>query len=200
LAISLHCSIASAASFKRSNPSLCKRSEIEVFSCETKENGKTIALCEAKLRGRHYLYYRFGTPEKLDFEYPKKSRSPAQSFKYFQQSWPKATTTAIAFANGGYRYSLFQTMSAYGYNGAGVVVTKAKKILSAEICKEHSIRTSSGAPNIWLHPWRVGIGNAKHAMAFIPPDGTRRSVCVNIHSEILKLPHNHVYRSMLCLN
>lgn len=197
MAISLHCSIASASAAKNRKVGLCKQSEIEVFFCQTRTQGKTISLCEGKVDTRRYLQYRFGTPKKLDFEYPLKPQSPAHSFKYFQQSWTKATTTAIAFSNGGYLYSLFRTMSVYGYNGAGLLVTKGNKILSDVMCREHSIRTDNISPGVWWHLSKLSIPISRHDIAFIGPEpGSRPVVCGDIdsHVSVLKLSNRRTLR------
>lgn len=52
LAVSLHCSIASAANGDRSNVSLCAQTDVEVFYCKTKKEEKTIVLCEGKRDGQ----------------------------------------------------------------------------------------------------------------------------------------------------
>lgn len=99
---------------------LCNSDEKIAFPCWV-SGSKMVSLCASpdlsKTTG--YLQYRFGNSASIELDYPQRQVSPASAFKYLQYYFPKGGTTAMSFTLSAYRYSLFRTTSAFGYNGAG---------------------------------------------------------------------------------
>jgi hypothetical protein len=88
--------------------SLCTSGETVIFSCSTAK-GKVISLCASadlsKTTG--WLQYRFGTPKKIELEYPETKERSAQSFKYVHYFRAQVDQTHINFKNGKTSYSVF---------------------------------------------------------------------------------------------
>jgi len=105
---------------------LCEPAEIVVFSCSLAKK-KIVSLCASQDASSDtgYMQYRFGrNPKSIELEYPH-SRMPAkQFFKYHKTIFSKGGTAAISFKIGAFRYSLYDTGSAFGYNGSGVIVNR----------------------------------------------------------------------------
>jgi hypothetical protein len=121
---------------------LCNSDETVVFSCSV-SGGKVVSLCASpgltKVTG--YLQYRFGNGASIELEYPQRQMSPASAFKYFQGYGAKGGTTAVSFTVNAYRYSVFRTTSAFGYNGAGVIIAKAEKRVALLKCDAKTVIT-----------------------------------------------------------
>jgi uncharacterized protein YecT (DUF1311 family) len=105
---------------------LCKSTEVIVFSCAV-HSKKVVSLCASKVAGNDvgYMQYRFGRDNSsIEFKYPQRKVSPKDAFKYYSESFSKGGTAAISFWSNEYRYSLFYTESAFGYNGAGIILDR----------------------------------------------------------------------------
>ena len=109
--------------------SLCSKTEKILFSCLVKPNYKIVSLCAStqltKIEG--YLQYRFGTPAKVELEYPKQRADSQKAFEYNHYFRAQVDLTEISFSIDGYDYTLFDN-----YNGEekpaiseeGVTVTR----------------------------------------------------------------------------
>lgn len=94
---------------------LCQPGEETVFSFATKA-GKLLSLCKG--RGSTYLAYRFGKPGAVEFQFPDKL--DATSWQRFEFSglhrWGGKINAgfgdySLAFATGGFRYTVYQGWS-----------------------------------------------------------------------------------------
>jgi len=106
--------------------SLCDPSEIIVFSCALPKK-KIVSLCASKDASNNtgYMQYRFGRDtSSIELEYPQRKAHAKEFFKYYSSSFSKGGTFGISFRIGEYRYSLFSTRSAFGYNGSGVILNR----------------------------------------------------------------------------
>jgi hypothetical protein len=86
--------------------------EINIFSFNTK-NGKTVTL--AKDKNDQYIVYRFGTNEKIEFEFPDKTKNSWEKFKYsyYLRGGGKQNEgmdlNFAAFTNSDFKYVLYST-------------------------------------------------------------------------------------------
>lgn len=104
--------------------SLCSTSEVTYFACSV--DTKLVSLCASKdfSSTSGTLQYRFGKQsDKVELAYPS-SAKPKDAFKAYTSSFAKGGVAVIGFKIGKYSYSVFETRSVYGYNGAGVTITK----------------------------------------------------------------------------
>lgn len=117
-------------------PSLCVAPEATYFTCST--GTKVISLCaSAGLSATSgTLQYRFGkNTGEIEMSYPSPPSNPRAKFQAYLYSFAKGGVSAIGFKVGRYSYSLFETHSVYGYNGAGVMLRKDGKPLKTIECK-----------------------------------------------------------------
>jgi hypothetical protein len=98
--------------------SLCAKDERILFSCTIKGAGKHPAkiasLCSSRDidKERGYLQYRFGSPDKVELEFPKDRQGTQQQFRYSHYFRYQIDLTEITFQIDIYEYSVFDT-----YNG-----------------------------------------------------------------------------------
>lgn len=61
----------------------CLDNETTLFSCKVKQTQKIISICGSKnLTGQTgYMKYRYGSPEKIEEEYPKENKHPHSIFE-----------------------------------------------------------------------------------------------------------------------
>jgi hypothetical protein len=116
--------LVSATAFAES--SLCRSQETTYFNCTVGK--KLVSLCASRdLSAKSgTLQYRFGLPSKPpELEYPKTPDLAAKHFTEYDSWFAKGGTQALGFSIGSYSYSIYETHSAFGYNGAGVIISKA---------------------------------------------------------------------------
>ena len=94
--------------------SLCESTEKIVFSCTVGKTAKLVSLCSSQelTKDRGYLQYRFGTPGKIELEFPNQREQTQSAFKYSHYFRAQIDRTEISFASGGYQYAIFDD-----YNG-----------------------------------------------------------------------------------
>lgn len=128
------------------SPTLCKSEEITAFTC-TFSNHKTVSLCTtaAAAPAVPLLRYRFGRISAIELEYPGTETPASKAFRMYRYSFPKGESVAVAFDLPPYRYSVFRTNSVYGYNGAGIILSKDKKQVSTSMCQAPKIDGSNTA-------------------------------------------------------
>ncbi len=121
--------------------SLCSDEEIVYLSCDI--NGKTLSVCGSKnlTAVTGYLKYSYGVRNKIpEMVYPATNEHPS---KVFRRNEPlvaaKAGVMALAFDVSAFTYNVFSTRSAFGYNGAGVIVQKEGREISRKECSRSSI-------------------------------------------------------------
>lgn len=122
--------------------------EAPLFSCETGDSGKYIAICAAEVKPGvtwRSAQYQYGTDEKTELAYPD---DPAEGLKKLYFSHAKTAhsyTVNIRFTNGGYRYRVFSIAKWEGDEApveamdgdAGVEVrSKGGKLISTIHCSE----------------------------------------------------------------
>lgn len=127
--------VAAAPPVPAATSSLCSPAERTVFSCST--GHKTIALCASPdlSPSTGTLQYRYGAPGKTpELSYPHQAIHPSKAFRGLFEGSAHASTTALGFDIGQFSYSVFSTSSAYGYNGAGVVIGRGGQRVRALLC------------------------------------------------------------------
>jgi hypothetical protein len=86
--------------------------EISIFSFDT-QNGKTVTL--ARDKNDQYIVYRFGTTEKIEFEFPEKTTESWNKFEYsyYLRGGGKQNEgmdlNFVAFTNSNFKYVLYST-------------------------------------------------------------------------------------------
>ena len=125
--------IISTASFSAHAANLCSPGESTLFAFATKAN-KLLSVCRGPKDG--YLAYRFGTPGKIELQFP--DRLDASSWKQFtfegrRRGGGKANSGffdyALGFSKGGAKYNIYQiehTENGYSYT-IGVDITVGTK-------------------------------------------------------------------------
>lgn len=142
-------------------PSLCKSDEKTFFSCLL-TNQKIVSLCGDKSLSQEkgHLQYRFGKGlSSIELEYPEFGVKPVAAFKYYYEpSGAKGSITAVSFKINKYRYSLFDTSSAFGFNGSGLIVRRSGKLVTKMSCK---LSLSSEVGDVFYLLKEIGLsGNA----------------------------------------
>jgi hypothetical protein len=87
--------------------SLCGASEQTIWTCTTTKN-KIASVCASKDLAEDigYVQYRFGSPGKIELEYPKDRQDSAQKFKYSRYTRPLVTMLTLEFENEGVSYAI----------------------------------------------------------------------------------------------
>jgi hypothetical protein len=93
---------------------LCTETEKVLFSCSVKRSAKVVSLCASSdvSRTRGYVQYRFGTPGKIELEYPAEKANSQDKFAYHHYFRAQLDETEVSFSSGGYKYAIFDD-----YNG-----------------------------------------------------------------------------------
>jgi hypothetical protein len=115
---------------------LCRSNERTIFSCELKENHKFVSMCSSKnMTNRSgFIQYRYGTPNKIEFTFPKNLNNSQAEFGYDEYSRPDLSTFVVGFDSGGYRYEISETTEG-GDDGA----TTRALLVSSDI-KKHGVK------------------------------------------------------------
>jgi hypothetical protein len=147
---------------------LCSADETVAFSCALSAK-KLVSLCASPgiSRTSGYLQYRFGRRSRIELEYPDKTVRPEAAFSYTQFNFAKGGTSAIAFTVGAFRYSLFRTTSAFGYNGTGVIVDENGRRKAYLACDDRTVVTDS---DIFYRLSGLGLPNAPGSASYIGPE------------------------------
>lgn len=123
-------------------PSLCLASEKIAFTCSIK--GKILSVCtSAQLTGSSgTVQYRFGTPAKLELEYPAAPRSPKGVFWSSVAMYSGGGEFRIRFKNGAAEYLIFDSSIRTGFGpegnqtefSSGVITKLRGKVTSTRSC------------------------------------------------------------------
>jgi hypothetical protein len=87
--------------------SLCQAREQTIWTCTTTRN-KIASVCASRslTEDRGYVQYRFGTPGKIELEFPKARQDSPRAFKYSRYTRPRVTMLTLKFANNGVVYEI----------------------------------------------------------------------------------------------
>jgi hypothetical protein len=85
-----------------------------IFACVLRRPAKIVSVCASKdlTRDTGYLQYRFGSPAKIELEYPKERSATQQKFEYTHYFRAQVDLTEINFSVDGVDYSVVDD-----YNG-----------------------------------------------------------------------------------
>jgi hypothetical protein len=120
--------------------SLCADNEKVYFSCEIKR--KILSLCLNKTSSQ--LHYKFGENiEKPELVFPNPNGKGSHDFYSSYEGGAKSGSQTIGFAIGQYMYVVFETRSAFGYNGAGVAISKNEKMEAVMQCNKGSLNSDN---------------------------------------------------------
>jgi hypothetical protein len=118
------------------NRTLCESSETAYLSCAV--GSKLLSVCGSRdlTANSGYLRYMFGAAgKKPELVYPAAQIHPSRAFRRNEPiTSAKAGVMALGFDSSGFTYSVFTTHSAFGYNGAGVIVQKANVQVASMSC------------------------------------------------------------------
>jgi hypothetical protein len=136
---------ASASDLPEPQRDLCSPGETIVFSCSVAEE-KIVSLCASPDLSRNtgYMQYRYGRdPGRIELTYPHRTERTDATFKYLQEYAARGGTSAISFRVGRFRYSVFRTTSAFGFNGGGVIVDRGPRRIAYLKCDDKTIITQA---------------------------------------------------------
>ena len=87
---------------------LCAKTERVIFACVLRRPAKIVSVCASKdlTRATGYLQYRFGSPAKIELEYPKDRAGSRQKFEYTHYFRAQVDLTEINFSVDGVDYSV----------------------------------------------------------------------------------------------
>jgi len=114
-----------------------------IYSFET-QSGKTVLL--AKDKGNEYIVYRFGTKDKIEFEYPEKTKDSWFKFKYsfYFRGGGKDNEgmdlNYVYFTNNDFQYVVYDTYFSVGEKlnvGIKIIDLKANKTINIK-AKTHT--------------------------------------------------------------
>lgn len=93
---------------------LCAKTERVIFACVLRRPAKIVSVCASKdlTRDTGYLQYRFGSPAKIELEYPKDRAGSQQKFDYTHYFRAQVDLNEINFSVDGVDYSVVDD-----YNG-----------------------------------------------------------------------------------
>lgn len=112
---------------------LCQLDEQVLFSCRIAKSTKQVALCATpKLDERGWLIYRFGTPGKIELEFPGQRAGSLQRFSFGHYMRYQTDYTDIAFNIGKVQYTVYdyyqgEEKSAYA-RGVRVTTDTGKEV------------------------------------------------------------------------
>ncbi len=87
----------------------CAPDEQTIFSCAIRGSSKVLSVCASRrlTKEEGYVQYRFGTPGKIEFEYPASREGSQSRFTYSHYFRARVDRTEVGFKNGKYEYSVF---------------------------------------------------------------------------------------------
>lgn len=120
------------------------KNEEAIFSFDTK-NGKHVMV--AKEKGNLYIVYRFGTKDKIEFEYAGKSKESWSKFKYYFYLRGGGVQNEgmdlnyLYFTNDNFKYTIYDTYySADQSRSVGIKVTNIKTKKTTDIIGVYKTR------------------------------------------------------------
>jgi hypothetical protein len=87
----------------------CTAAETVIFSCAVGNGAKRVSLCASPGLSAQAgtLYYRFGTPSRIELEYPSRPHGAARKFKHVHYSRSEVDRAEVTFAIGSTTYAVF---------------------------------------------------------------------------------------------
>lgn len=93
---------------------LCGKTERVIFACVLRRPAKIVSVCASKdlTRDTGYVQYRFGSPAKIELEYPKDRTGTQQKFEYTHYMRALVDLNEINFSVDGVDYSVVDDYNA----------------------------------------------------------------------------------------
>jgi hypothetical protein len=93
---------------------LCAKTERVIFACVLRRPAKIVSVCAAKnlTRETGYVQYRFGSPAKIELEYPKERTGTQQKFEFTHYMRALVDLNEINFSVDGVDYSIIDDYNA----------------------------------------------------------------------------------------
>jgi hypothetical protein len=101
--------LAFTAAVPASAVTLCRPDEQVLFSCPVKYKDRVVSLCAAKdlSATKGYLQYRFGTPDKVELQFPEARENSQKALHYGHYFRAQVDQTRVYFTKDKYLYELF---------------------------------------------------------------------------------------------
>ncbi len=121
--------------------SLCQANEQTIWSCAVATKNKIASVCASKdlAEDLGYVQYRFGTPAKIELEFPKERKDSQKSFKYSRYTRPLVTRLTLTFKNGDFKYEIHDDDDSEEkppIRAASVDIKNGEKDVSSVVCKQ----------------------------------------------------------------
>ena len=98
-----------------------RKNEKIVFSFETENHKRCVV---ARDSSDKYIVYRFGTPSKIELEYPPLTPESWKTMKYYHYMSPDLELNYLNFVRGDLRYVVYDTYSNDGGDGESEIGVK----------------------------------------------------------------------------
>jgi len=87
----------------------CAPEEKTIFSGDIRRSSRVLLICASKLLSKNegYIQYRFGTPGKIELEYPDSREGSQSKFTYLHYFRANVDRTEVGFKKGQHEYSVF---------------------------------------------------------------------------------------------
>lgn len=115
--------------------SLCESGEEVLFSCLTSKRMASICASSNLSKSSGYIKYRYGSPGRVEFEFPKGSEHPSQVFKFESIYFAHGVVAVLDFTNGAYAYTVAHE-SDRAHDERAIVVARNGKQVSKLMCRD----------------------------------------------------------------
>lgn len=162
--IDLRCLIALAAAFAcgsalaDTRPSLCRSSEMAIFSCAT--GGKIASLCASADLGpsQGSLAYRFGRKGGIELKHPEARALPDQAFSTAVIGDAGFAGDIVRFSRGETRYTLYSIIVKGQGERDGILVSRGGRRLAELKCEDSALGADA-----WKLLYRAKLPKAEPA-------------------------------------
>ena len=144
--------------------SLCGKDEVVAFNCSV--GGKIVSLCVSQQPTvqQPSVFYRYGIDRaNVELAYPAQDEVNSE-FSHFVETAPKAGVAVVGFSRGKYTYSIFETRSARGFSGSGLIVSREGNRVSVKRCGAGSVESD------YLYAHAAEFGGSSEKLEFISPE------------------------------
>ncbi|MGZ3692619.1 MAG: hypothetical protein ACXVAX_14010 [Pseudobdellovibrio sp.] len=122
---------------------LCAQGEKVYFNCQTAKDSKTISVCGSPdlSKKRGYLKYRFGTPEKIELEFPSNKKNSLQKFYFAHYLRYQTDYSLLSFTHKKFKYAVFKNYdeTQKPKTSSGVMITTDDQNEKSIICKNELV-------------------------------------------------------------
>jgi hypothetical protein len=134
---------------------LCLAGEKMLLNCVTKSKLASVCASGDATNSGGYAKYRFGTPEKIELEFPKQESPPSSSFLLRVIPRPGGGNTKLSFTNQEYSYRIEESSGYPAGDNAGfesttnIIISKKNKTVKKISCENEDSGLSAEAYEIF---------------------------------------------------